>query len=290
MLIDAHQHLWHFNEPDYPWINQGMTGLRRDFLMPDLKAVMREAGVDGTVVVQARQTLAETEWLLGLADRHSELLGVVGWVPLTDPGVESTLGRFASNPRLRAVRHVLHDEPDDFYMLREDFNRGVALLRSFGLAYDILIFERHLPQTLQFVDRHPEQVFIVDHIAKPRIKEGVISPWKDTIAELARRENVCCKVSGMATEAAWNHWTPEQLRPWFDTVLAAFGPKRLMFGSDWPVLTLAGTYRRWVDTFLTFITELSAAEQQDICRNTAIRAYNLEYRGKAKELTIPAEN
>ena len=279
MLIDAHHHLWHYNETDYPWISEGMTELRRDFLIPDLEAVMRGAGVDGTVVVQARQTLQETEWLLNLANTNQQVLGVVGWVPLIDPDVENTLGRFASNPRLRAARHVLHDESDDFYMLREDFNRGVGLLRGFGLAYDILIFERHLPQTLEFVDRHPEQVFIVDHIAKPKIKESVISPWKENIAELARRENVYCKVSGMATEADWNRWTPEQLRPYFDTVLAAFGPKRLMFGSDWPVLTLAATYRRWVDTSLTFMSELSAADQQDICQNTAIRAYRLQIPG-----------
>jgi L-fuconolactonase len=276
VLIDAHHHLWNYNEPDYPWISPAMTGLRRDFLIPDLEGVMREAGVDGTVVVQARQTVEETEWLLDLADRHAQLLGVVGWVPLVDPDVESSVMRFARNTKLRAVRHVLHDELDDFYMLREDFNRGVSLLRSFGLAYDILIFERHLPQSLQFVDRHPEQVFIVDHVAKPKIKEGVLSPWKENIAELARRENVYCKVSGMATEADWSRWTTEQLRPYFDTVLSAFGPKRLMFGSDWPVLTLAGPYRRWVDTFLSLIAELSPDEQQAICRETALQAYRLK--------------
>jgi len=281
VLIDAHHHLWHYSEPDYPWISQGMTELRRDFLIPELQAVMRGAGVDGTLAVQARQTLEETEWLLGLAERHTELLGVVGWVPLIDSDVENTLDRFASNPKLRAVRHVLHDEADDFYMLRDDFNHGISLLRGYGLAYDILIFERHLPQTLQFVDRHPEQVFIVDHIAKPKIKEGVLSPWNGNIAELARRQNIYCKISGMATEADWNRWAPEQLRPYFDTVIAAFGPKRLMFGSDWPVLTLAGTYRRWVDTFLSFISELSLKEQQDICRETAIRAYNLQSPGES---------
>lgn len=275
MLIDAHHHLWHYSEPDYPWISRQMTGLRHDFLVPDLEAEIRGAGVEGTVVVQARQTLQETEWLLGLAEQHAPLLGVVGWVPLIDPDVGSTISRFVSSSKLKAVRHVLHDEPDDFYMLREDFNRGISLLRNFGLAYDILIFERHLPQTLEFVDRHPGQVFIVDHIAKPKIKEGATAPWGSNIAELARRENVYCKVSGMATEADWDRWTPEQLRPYFDTVLAAFGPGRLMFGSDWPVLTLAATYRRWVDTFLSFISELSAAEQRDICQQTAIRAYNL---------------
>lgn len=275
MLIDAHHHLWRYNDRDYTWMSGAMTSLRRDFLLPDLEAVTHESGVGGTVAVQARQMLEETEWLLDLAVGHPLLLGIVGWVPLCEPNAGADLERFAHNQKLKAVRHVLHDEPDDFYMLRADFNRGVGLLRNLGLAYDILIFERHLPQTIEFVDRHPGQVFIVDHIAKPRIQQGELSPWKETLVELARRDNVYCKISGMATEADWTEWTAEQLRPYFSVALEAFGPKRLMFGSDWPVLTLAGTYRRWVDTFCSFIAELSPAEQDAICAGTARRAYRL---------------
>lgn len=275
MLIDAHHHLWKYNGRDYTWMSGAMGSLRRDFLIPDLESVMRESGVEGTIAVQARQTMEETEWLLDLAARHPFVLGVVGWVPLCAPDAQAHLDRFAHHPALKAVRHVLHDEPDDCFMLRDDFNRGVSLLQGRGLVYDILIFERHLPQTLEFVDRHPGQIFVVDHIAKPRIKEGVLSPWKENIAELARRENVCCKVSGMATEAGWNSWSAASLRPWFDVVLAAFGPQRLMFGSDWPVLTLAGTYRQWVDAFGSFIAELSADEQDRIGRRTATTAYRL---------------
>ncbi len=274
-LIDAHHHLWKYNERDYVWISDAMKSLRRDFEVPDLERVMRESGVQGTVAVQARQTIEETEWLLDIAEHHPFILGVVGWVPLDKEDAAPLLERFAQHPRLKAVRHVLHDEPDDFYMMRADFNRGVSMLRSYGLAYDILIFERHLPQTLQFVDRHPEQVFVVDHIAKPRIRDGLLSPWREQMEELAKRENVYCKVSGMVTEADWKTWTATNLRPYFDVVLSAFGPGRLMFGSDWPVLTVAAEYGAWVDTFRSFISELSPSEQDTICRRTAMIVYRL---------------
>ncbi|HEX3663151.1 MAG TPA: amidohydrolase family protein [Acidobacteriaceae bacterium] len=275
MLIDAHHHLWRYNPRDYAWMSAEMISLRRDFLVPDLEKVAQESGVTGTLAVQARQTLEETEWLLELAARHPLLLGVVGWVPLVAPDILGQLDRLAANSKLKAVRHVLHDEPDDAYMLREDFNRGVSLLHARGLVYDVLIFERHLPQTLTFVDRHPRQVFVVDHIAKPRIREGILSPWKENLVELGRRENVYCKLSGMVTEAAWHQWSLAQLRPYFDAALTAFGPDRLMFGSDWPVLTVAGSYRQWVETFLALIAELSTDEQEQICAATARRAYRL---------------
>jgi L-fuconolactonase len=275
LIIDAHHHLWKYNDHEYLWMNGAMAMLRRDFLIPELERVMRESGVEGTVAVQARQTTEETEWLLNLAARHSFIRGVVGWVPLCGSDAAAVLNGFAQNPKLKAVRHVLHDEPDDFYMLRADFNRGVSMLRSYGLAYDILIFGRHLPQTIEFVDRHPRQVFVVDHIAKPGIRDGELSPWRERMEELAKRENVYCKISGMATEANWKTWTPDVLRPYFDVVLSAFGPKRLMFGSDWPVLTLAGEYKAWMNTFRSFISELLPDEQESICRGTAIDAYRL---------------
>ncbi len=275
MLIDAHHHLWEYNDRDYVWMTDEMDSLRRNFLVPDLEEVIHRAGVDGTVAVQARQTIAETEWLLGLSDRNPLILGVVGWVPLCESYVARELERFSGKRKLKSVRHVLHDEADDFYVLRDDFNRGVRLLRKMGLAYDILIFERHLPQTIGFVDHHPDQVFVVDHIAKPRIKDGALSPWKENITELAKRNNVYCKVSGMATEANWKGWSANQLRPYFDVVLSAFGPKRLMFGSDWPVVTLAAEYGSWVQTFYSFIAELTPAERESICFATAMDAYRL---------------
>lgn len=274
-MIDAHHHLWKYNDRDYAWMGEDMKALRRDFLLPELEQVMCASGVRGTVTVQARQTIEETAWLLDVAEKHFFMLGVVGWVPLAGDNAAAVLEDFSQHPKLKAVRHVLHDEPDDFYMLRADFNRGVRMLRGHGLAYDILIFERHLPQTLQFVDSHPGQVFVVDHIAKPRIREGIVSLWRERMADLAKRENVYCKISGMATEADWKAWTAETLRPYFDVVLSAFGPGRLMFGSDWPVLTVAGGYQTWVNTFRSFISELSTDEQESICRGTAISAYRL---------------
>ncbi len=252
-----------------------MRALRHDFLVPDLRSVCEESGVDGSVAVQARQTVAETEFLLEAAGDGSPIRGVVGWVPLIDGEVGSCLDRLRRNPGLKGVRHVLHDEADDDYMLREDFNRGISELRARNLTYDILIFERHLPQTIQLVDRHPHQVFILDHVAKPRIREGILSPWRENIRELARRQNVYCKISGMVTEANWNTWKKQDLTPYFEIVLTAFGANRLMFGSDWPVVTVASSYKRWTDTFRSLVAELSADEQTRIGGGTAIEAYRL---------------
>ncbi|MBX3278988.1 MAG: amidohydrolase family protein [Acidobacteria bacterium] len=274
-IIDAHHHLWKYNPDDYPWIGDGMEALRRDFLPDDLQALMRENPVDGFVAVQAQQSEAETKWLLELAEQNDFMRGVVGWAPLTDPDVGSVLERLAENKKLKGIRHILQDEPDDDYMLGEAFNRGVAQLAPLGLSYDILVFERHLPQTLKFVDRHPDQVFIVDHMAKPRIRERIVSPWRELIGELAARPNVWCKISGMATEADWRNWNEADLKPYIDTVLAEFGPKRLMFGSDWPVLLPASDYARWIEVFRQAIAHLSHDERDWICRNTAIEAYRL---------------
>lgn len=275
LTIDAHHHLWNYNDHDYAWMSGKMTALRRDFLIPELEQVTRESGVEGTIAVQARQTTEETEWLLDLAAAHPLLLGVVGWVPLADRDARSHLERFLKQPKFKAVRHSLQDEPDDFYMLRDDFNHGIDLLKDFELAYDILIFERQLPQILKFVDRHPNQIFVIDHIAKPRIREGLISPWRERIVELAKRENVFCKISGMTTEADWSTWTTVELRPYFDVILATFGANRLIFGSDWPVLTLAGGYGKWMSAFQTFIADLSIDEKECICRRSAMTAYKL---------------
>ena len=273
--IDAHHHLWNYSEEQYPWMSDKMQVLRQNYLPDDLQVVMQASGVDGTVAVQARQTLQETEWLLDLANQHPFIRGVVGWAPLIDPAVGQELEKFAAHPKMKAVRHVLHDEQDDFYMLREDFNRGIALLKNYGLRYDILIFERHLPQTITFVDKHPSQIFIVDHIAKPLIREGQISNWRENLMELSKRENVYCKLSGMVTEADWQTWTDASLSPYFEIVLQAFGPARLMFGSDWPVLNLASNYDQWVQTVKRAIRTLSATEQARIMGATAKDAYRL---------------
>jgi len=275
MKIDSHHHFWKYSAEEYPWISDSMAALRRDFLPEHLEAEIAAVGIDGVVSVQARQTVGETEWLLSLADGNEFIKGVVGWVPLADPGVREVIAKFTANPKLRAVRHVVQDEPDDRFILGADFNRGVSMLREFGLVYDILIFERQLAASIEFVDRHPQQVFVLDHIAKPRIGDGAIEPWKANIRELARRKNVFCKVSGMVTEADWKTWSEEQLRPYFDTVLEAFGPKRLMFGTDWPVCLAASGYSRWVEVVREFVAGLSADEQEWLFGKTAVLAYGL---------------
>lgn len=275
MTIDSHHHFWKYTTDEYGWIDDSMKVIRRDFLPADLEKEIKAAGIDGVVSVQARQTLEENRFLLDFARQNDFIKGVVGWVPLTDANVKGSLEQFADKPKAKGVRHVLQGEADDRYMLRADFNRGIALLRDLGLVYDILIFERHLPQTLQFVDRHPNQVFVLDHIAKPRIKDGYLSPWQTNIVQLAHRPNVYCKLSGMVTEADYQNWTEEQLTPYIDTVISAFGPKRVMFGSDWPVCLVACPYGRWVEVIKRRIGQLSETEQQRILGETAIEAYKL---------------
>jgi L-fuconolactonase len=252
-----------------------MQLLRRDFLPEQLHEVIDTAGVEGVISVQARQSLVETQWLLELAATNEFIKGVVGWVELTSPQVSAQLENLSAHPKLRSVRHVVQGEPDRNYILRPDFNRGIAALKSFGLAYDILVFERHLPPTIRFVDQHPEQRFVLDHIAKPRIKDGLLEPWKTNISELARRPNVYCKLSGMVTEADYVNWTEAQLQPYFETVLAAFGPQRLMFGSDWPVCLVACEYLRWHGLVTDWVAHLSPDEQARILGGTAQEAYNL---------------
>jgi L-fuconolactonase len=273
--IDSHHHLWQYSSADYPWISASMEPIRRDFLVPELMQVMQGTKIDGVVTVQARQSLSETDWLLDLAARNDFMRGVVGWVPLADPDVGSHLEKYWHYPKLKAVRHGLQDEPDDFYMLRENFNQGVSQLEDLGLSYDILIFERHLPQTIEFVDRHPTQIFVLDHIAKPKIKSQVLSPWRERMRELARRENVYCKLSGLVTEADWNTWTENDLRPFIDAVLECFGPKRLMFGSDWPVSLLACAYQKWVEVVERATASLSVSERDHLFGGTAKEAYRL---------------
>lgn len=255
-----------------------MAVLRRNFLPADLREVAGKAGIDGVISVQARQTIAETNWLLELAEQKENshfIRGVVGWVPLISETVEAELDRLIDRKKLVAVRHVLQDEPDA-YLAREDFNRGLAALRRYGLRYDILIYERQLAAAIALVDRHPRQIFVLDHLAKPRIKDGVLSPWREQITELARRSNVYCKLSGIVTEADHQHWTPKQLAPYVETALEVFGPGRLMIGSDWPVCLLASEYGRWHAVARDFIAKLSPSEQSQILGQTALKAYGLD--------------
>jgi L-fuconolactonase len=275
MKIDAHHHFWKYVPAEYGWISDQMSVLQADFLPADLKEELDRVGIDGAVSVQARQGVHETEWLLDLAEEHDFIKGVVGWVPLSSPGVRTTLERLLERPKMKGVRHVVQDEPDDHFILRNDFNAGVSALADFGLVYDILIFERHLPQAIEFVDRHPNQRFVLDHLAKPRAREKTLEPWRGNLYRLAQRENVYCKLSGLVTEANWRAWTYEQLSVYLDTAMEAFGPQRIMFGSDWPVCLLAVSYARWFEVVTRFCSTLSAGEQSRVFGGTAIEAYGL---------------
>jgi L-fuconolactonase len=276
MKIDAHQHFWRYSPSDYGWIDDRMAALRRDFLPDDLQREIAQVGVEATIAVQARQSLSETEWLLELANQYPIIGGVVGWFPLAEDGIERLLEKFARNRVLKGVRHVVQDEPDDAFLENRSFNAGVTALRRFELVYDILIYERQLPQAIAFVDRHPNQPFVLDHLAKPLAAKNELEPWAARIRELARRESVMCKVSGLATESSWNHWDLEQLRPYLDTVLEAFGPRRLMFGSDWPVCLIATTYSRWHKTIEQWAQPLTGDERTWLFGKSAATAYNID--------------
>src|SRR5579871_676182 len=273
--IDAHHHLWRYSAAEYGWIDESMSALQRDFLPKDLVAVMASAGVDGAVTVQARQTLEETRWLLGLADECAAIRGVVGWAPIAGEDFPGVMEEFADREKLKGLRHVIQGEKDENYILREDFSSGIRAMLGSGLVYDILIYERHLPQTIEFVDRHPEQVFVLDHVAKPMIREGLMEPWAARMRELGKRENVWCKVSGMVTEADWAGWSSEGLRPYLDVVVEAFGVTRLMAGSDWPVCLVASEYGRWFEVLREYFRGFSETERDAVFGGAATEVYQL---------------
>ena len=244
MHIDAHQHFWIYDPREYDWIDDSLAALRRDFLPDALQPELERAGFQGCVAVQARQTIQETRWLLELAATSPFILGVVGWVDLQSPDVRSQLQAFAENPKLVGVRHVVQGEPDERFLLRPEFLRGISVLEEFNLGYDILIYPKHLPVAAEFVRQFPRQRFVLDHLAKPPIKSGRLQPWARGIQELAAFQNVFCKLSGLVTEADWQRWKPEDIAPYLDVAFECFGAERLMIGSDWPVCTVAASYAR----------------------------------------------
>ena len=273
--IDAHHHLWCYSTAEYGWIDDRMRALRRDFLPADLEKEFHAAGIAGAVTVQARQSLAETEWLLSLTATSPFLRGVVGWAPIASERFPADLDQLRAHKKLKGLRHVIQDEPDPNFILRPDFNRGISALKGSGLVYDILIFEKQLSAAIAFVDRHPNQIFVLDHMAKPRIREGAMEPWRNHFSELARRENVYCKLSGLVTEADWAAWSEGGLRVYVEIALAAFGPGRMMVGSDWPVCLLATTYGEWFAAVDRMILSLSATEKARILGGTATEVYRL---------------
>jgi len=276
MKIDSHQHFWIYNPSEYGWISNEMEILQKNYLPDQLQTELLSIGFDGSIVVQARQSLEETKWILNLAEQNSFIKGVVGWVDLCSPGIEEELIQFSGHPKLVGLRHVIHDEPDDNFILRKDFLNGIAYLKKFGLTYDILIFPRHLPNAIQFVSQFPEQLFVLDHLAKPLIKDKKVSPWRKDIEKLARFKNVYCKLSGMVTEADVKNWTQEDLIPYLDIVFAAFGTDRLMIGSDWPVCRVAGLYKQVMEVVLDYIETYPAEDKNKILGKNALKAYQLK--------------
>jgi len=283
MRIDAHQHFWRYNAAEYGWIDDSMIALRRDFLPSDSEREMARAGFDACIAVQVRQTLEETRWFLALADAHPFIVGVVGWVDLQGDDVRTTLQRVARHPKLIGIRHIVQSEVDDRFLLGPAFCRGIALLAEFDLAYDILIYPRHLPISGEFVDRFERQRFVLDHLAKPNIRGGEIRTWERDLRRLADRPNVFCKLSGLVTEADWQRWKPDDIRPFLEVALDCFGPSRLMIGSDWPVCTVAADYGRTMDVVIDFLADRPAEEQDAILGGNARRFWKLDVARPASE-------
>ena len=274
--VDAHQHFWRYDPVEYGWIDGSMSALRRDFLPLDLEPLMRRAGIEACVAVQARQSLDETRWLLSLADAHPFIAGVVGWVDLQSPDVTRDLESLARHPKLVGIRHIAQSEPDDRFLLRPAFLRGLERLEEFGLAYDVLIYSRHLPVAAELVQRLPRQRFVLDHLAKPGIRKREREAWARDLRALAAQANVAAKLSGLVTEADWTDWTSEDMHPYLDIAFECFGSERLMIGSDWPVCTVAGTYERTMAVVINYLAQRSSHERDAVLGGNAIRFWNLQ--------------
>jgi len=273
--IDSHQHFWRYDATRHSWITDEMRALRRDFLPEDLRPELNANRIDATVVVQVEHSEDETHFLLKLAERDPTIAGVVGWVDLRAPDLPQRLEYFSQFEKLRGFRHIVQSEPDDRFLLRDDFCRGISLLREFGFTYDILIYARQLPAAVTFVERFPDQRFVIDHIAKPAIAVREIHDWARSMRAIAANPNVFCKLSGLITEADWNNWTADVFGPYLDVVFDAFGADRLLFGSDWPVCLLAGSYDRVHQLIAGYLNSKPAAEQLNIFGEKAARFYGL---------------
>jgi L-fuconolactonase len=273
-IIDTHQHFWKYDPVNYSWINEEMQVIRKDFLPGDLAVLVNEHKLQGTVAVQADQTEAETDWLLKLAANNDFIQGVVGWIDLRSDNIEERLRHYAQYKKLKGFRHILQGEEPSF-MLQESFLNGIGKLQQFGFTYDILIMPKHLDASLELVQRFPEQKFVIDHVAKPYIKEGKIDEWKEGMEKLAAYQHVFCKISGMVTEADWKNWTAEQLKPYLDVVVNSFGIDRIMFGSDWPVCLVVSSYSKWLQTIKDYFASYSPEEQEKVFSSNAVTFYNL---------------
>lgn len=276
MIIDAHQHFWRYDSLRHGWINDEMSAIRRDFLPEDYAQEGRANGVDASIAVQVDQTEAETHFLLDLAEKNRVIAGVVGWVDFRSANIESRLEHFSQFQKLCGFRHIAQSEPDDQFLVQPDFLRGLALLRKFHFAYDILIYPKQLPSAIELVTRLPEQPFVLDHAAKPSIKSGALEPWASYVKTLAQNPNVFCKLSGLVTEADWSQWQPADFHPYLDVLFASFGPDRLMFGSDWPVCLVGGTYAQVKQLVEAYVDAHAPERKSNIFGASAARFYQLK--------------
>ena len=275
MKIDAHQHFWIYNSVRDAWIDDSMKILKRNFLPEDLEPVLKHSSIDGTIAVQADQSENETNFLLGLAEKNKWIFGVVGWIDLMAPDIEKRLERFSTIKKLKGFRHIVQAEPDNNFMVSEKFRRGIGFLKDFNLTYDILIYPHQLPAAIKLAEKNYEQKFILDHIAKPFIRKKEIDPWASGIKELAKNYNVYCKISGIITEADHKNWKPEDIYPYLDIVFEAFGYERLLFGSDWPVCLLAGSYKKVFNLIKEYTKNSSKENEEKIFGNNSVSFYNI---------------
>ena len=275
MIIDAHQHFWIYDPVRDSWIDESMQILKRNFLPEDLAPVIKENSIDGTIAVQADQSENETNFLLGLAEKNTWVSGVVGWVDLMAQDIEEKLEHFSSYKKLKGFRHIVQAEPDENFMLNEKFRNGIGQLKNYNFTYDILIYPHQLPAAIKLTEKHPDQKFILDHIAKPSIKKKGIEPWASGIKELAKNTNVFCKISGIITEADHRNWKSKEIYPYLDIVFNAFGYDRLLFGSDWPVCLLAGLYNQVINLIDEYMKNASDENKEKIFGKNAVSFYNI---------------
>lgn len=273
-IVDTHQHFWKYDPVNYDWITEQMSVIRRDFLPTDLAEVLAENKVESCISVQANQTEEETEWLVKMADENDFIAGVVGWVDLRSNSIAERLHYFRQYKKLKGFRHVLQGEEPSF-MLQKEFLNGIGKLHQHGFTYDILVFPHHLSAVSDLVKQFPDQRFVIDHLAKPYIKDGKIDEWKAAMERISKYQNVYCKLSGIVTEADWQNWTKETLKPYIDAVVQSFGTDRIMFGSDWPVCLVASSYEKWLTVLKEYFTTFSGAEQENVFNKNAGRFYNL---------------
>ena len=276
MVIDSHQHFWHYDPARHAWITDEMSALRRDFLPGHYESECAANGVDASVVVQVDQTESETGFLLELAELFPRIAGVVGWVDLRSPHVEGRLRHFSQFKKLCGFRHIAQAEADDRFLVQPAFLDGIARLHAFNFTYDILVYPKQLPAAIELASRFPQQRFVLDHLAKPFIKAGTLEPWASHMKTLAQNPNVFCKLSGLVTEADWGNWKPDDFQAYLDVVFAAFGADRLMFGSDWPVCRLAASYAQVRQLIEGYVDAHAPQHKQKMFCDNAIRFYGLE--------------